>query len=59
MTVRNVAVTGVAVLAGFTRISDPFTNFHNIWQGSTTNPNALRQTLQMSAGLTLSTSLEK
>ncbi|KAH9987318.1 amino acid permease-domain-containing protein [Russula compacta] len=40
-----VAVTGVAVLAGFTRISDPFANFHNIWQGSTTNPNALATAL--------------
>ncbi|KAH9043460.1 amino acid transporter [Lactarius hengduanensis] len=36
-----VAVTGVAVLAGFTRVSDPFANFHNVWQGSSTNPNAL------------------
>ncbi|KAI0264380.1 amino acid/polyamine transporter I [Gloeopeniophorella convolvens] len=36
-----VALTGVAVLAGFTRISDPFANFHNIWEGSSSNPNAL------------------
>src|SRR5216683_887315 len=43
--VRSVAVTGIAVLAGFTRISDPFVNFHNIWQGSTTNPNALATAL--------------
>jgi len=40
-----VAITGVAVLAGFTRISDPYANFHNVWQGSTTNPNALATAL--------------
>jgi amino acid transporter len=45
MTVRSVAVTGAAVLAGFTRISDPFANFHNVWQGGTTNPNALAMAL--------------
>ena len=39
------AVTGVAVLAGLTRVSDPFENFHNFWQGSTTNPNALATAL--------------
>ena len=43
--VRSVAVTGVAVLAGFTRVSDPFENFHNAWQGSTINPNALATAL--------------
>jgi amino acid transporter len=43
--VRSVAVTGIAVLAGFTRVSDPFKNFHNIWQGSTANPNALATAL--------------
>jgi amino acid transporter len=45
VTVRSVAVTGIAVLAGFTRISDPFANFHNVWQGSTTNPNAVATSL--------------
>jgi amino acid transporter len=40
-----VAVTGVAVLAGFTHISDPFANFQHFWQGSTTNPNALATAL--------------
>ncbi|KAI9439932.1 amino acid transporter [Lactarius indigo] len=40
-----IAVTGVAVLAGFTRISDPFANFHNVWEGSSTNPNALATAL--------------
>jgi amino acid transporter len=45
MTVRSVAITGIAVLAGFTRISDPSANFHNVWQGSTTNPNALATAL--------------
>jgi amino acid transporter len=42
---HSVAITGVAVLAGFTRISDPFANFHDIWQGSSTNPNALATAL--------------
>jgi amino acid transporter len=45
MTARSIAATGVAVLAGFTRISDPFANFHNVWQGSTTSPNALAMAL--------------
>ena len=45
ITIRSVAFTGVAVLAGFTRISEPFTNFHNIWQGGTSNPNALATAL--------------
>jgi amino acid transporter len=40
-----VAVTGVAVLAGFTRISDPLANFHNFWQGGTANPNSLATAL--------------
>ncbi|KAI9511833.1 amino acid/polyamine transporter I [Russula earlei] len=40
-----VAVTGVAVLTGFTRISDPFANFQNFWKGSTTNLNALSTAL--------------
>ena len=43
--VFSVAATGVAVLAGFTRVSDPFENFRNVWQGSTTNPNALATAL--------------
>ena len=43
--VCSVAVTGIAVLAGFTRVSDPFGNFHNVWQGSSTNPNALATAL--------------
>ncbi|TFY78697.1 hypothetical protein EWM64_g5317 [Hericium alpestre] len=36
-----VALTGIAVMTGMTRIADPLANFHNIWQGSTTSPNAL------------------
>ncbi|KAH8994978.1 amino acid permease-domain-containing protein [Lactarius akahatsu] len=40
-----VAVTGVVVLAGFTHVSDPFANFYNVWQGSSTNPNALAMAL--------------
>jgi amino acid transporter len=42
---RSVAATGLGVLGGFTRISDPFANFHSIWHGSTTNPNALSTAL--------------
>ncbi|KAI0254963.1 hypothetical protein BJV78DRAFT_1151812 [Lactifluus subvellereus] len=42
---RSVAVTGVGVLGGFTRISDPLANFHSTWHGSTTNPNALATAL--------------
>jgi amino acid transporter len=45
MTVCSVAVTGVAVLAGFTRVSDPLANFHHLWRGGTTNPNALATAL--------------
>lgn len=45
MILHSVAVTGIAVLAGFTRISDPFANFHDIWHGSATNPNALSTAL--------------
>src|SRR5260221_14615402 len=43
--VRSVAVTGVAVLSGFTRVSGPFENFRNVWQGSTTNLNGLSTAL--------------
>ena len=42
---HSVAATGVAVLAGFTRVSDPFENLHDVWQGSTTNPNAFATAL--------------
>ncbi|THH13176.1 hypothetical protein EW146_g7009 [Bondarzewia mesenterica] len=40
-----VSGTGLAVLLGFTHISDPFANFHHIWHGSTTNPNSLATAL--------------
>ncbi|THH20726.1 hypothetical protein EW146_g687 [Bondarzewia mesenterica] len=40
-----VTVTGLAVLTGFTHISDPFANFHHLWHGSRTNPNALATAL--------------
>jgi len=43
--VHSVAATGVAVLAGLTRVSDPFENLHNVWQGSTTSPNAFATAL--------------
>ena len=42
---HSVAITGVAVLAGFTRVTDPFANFHNVWQGGSINPNALATAL--------------
>jgi amino acid transporter len=32
---------GVAVLTGITKIEDPYTNFHNIFEGSTSNLNSL------------------
>ncbi|KAF8656226.1 hypothetical protein AX16_002662 [Volvariella volvacea WC 439] len=35
------ALTGVAVLAGLTHIKDPYANFHDIFEGSTSNPNSL------------------
>ncbi|TFK40387.1 amino acid transporter [Crucibulum laeve] len=34
-------VTGAAVLAGWTRIEDPYSNFRNPFEGSSSNPNAL------------------
>ncbi|EIM84176.1 uncharacterized protein STEHIDRAFT_100816 [Stereum hirsutum FP-91666 SS1] len=40
-----VSVTGIAVLSGLTQIRDPYANFHNIWHGSSTNPNALATAL--------------
>lgn len=38
-------MTGIAVLSGLTQIRDPYANFHNIWHGSSTNPNALATAL--------------
>ncbi|KAI0322592.1 amino acid transporter [Amylostereum chailletii] len=40
-----VALTGIAVLAGFTRIEDPFANFQHLFRGSSTNLNALATAL--------------
>lgn len=37
--------TGVAVLAGFTRIKEPFANFDDLFAGSTSNPNSLATAL--------------
>lgn len=34
-------LTGVAVLCGFTRVPNPYANFHDIFKGSTTNLNSL------------------
>lgn len=36
---------GAAVLAGITRIEDPYTNFHNIFEGSSSNANSLATAL--------------
>ncbi|KAG6851105.1 hypothetical protein H0H93_000985 [Arthromyces matolae] len=38
-------VTGVAVLLGLTPIKDPYANFHNLFEGTSTNPNALATAL--------------
>ncbi|KAG6862551.1 hypothetical protein C0995_000099 [Termitomyces sp. Mi166 len=38
-------VTGVAVLLGLTRIKDPYANFHNLFEGTTTSPNAFATAL--------------
>jgi hypothetical protein len=32
---------GIAVLVGMTRIEDPYANFHNIFEGSTSNLHSL------------------
>ncbi|KZP17590.1 amino acid transporter [Athelia psychrophila] len=34
-------LTGAAVLCGFTRVPNPYANFHGIFEGSTTNLNSL------------------
>ena len=34
-------MTGVAVLCGLTRVPNPYDNFHNIFEGSTSNANSL------------------
>lgn len=34
-------ISGIAVLLGLTHIEDPFANFHNIFEGTNTNLNAL------------------
>ena len=41
----SIAMTGVVVLLGLTRIKDPLANFHDIWEGSTSNGNALATAL--------------
>ncbi|KAG6908688.1 hypothetical protein DXG01_003702 [Tephrocybe rancida] len=38
-------ITGVAVLLGLTHIKDPYANFHNLFEGSSTSPNALATAL--------------
>ncbi|KAG6909062.1 hypothetical protein DXG01_002215 [Tephrocybe rancida] len=40
-----VVITGVAVLLGLTHIKDPYANFHNLFEGSSTSPNALATAL--------------
>lgn len=41
MSVPSVAVVGFAVLAGLTRVKDPYANFHDIFQGSSSSVNSL------------------
>lgn len=36
---------GALVLLGFTRITDQFANFHDLWEGSASNPNSLATAL--------------
>jgi len=38
-------VTGVVVLLGLTYIEDPYANFHDLFEGSTTSLNALATAL--------------
>jgi amino acid transporter len=40
-----VVVTGVAVLLGATHIKDPYANFYGLFEGSTSNPNAIATSL--------------
>ncbi|KAA1467530.1 amino acid transporter [Dentipellis sp. KUC8613] len=40
-----IALAGLAVLAGLTRITDPYANFDNLWKGGSGNPNALATAL--------------
>jgi amino acid transporter len=42
---HSVAATGIAVLAGLTRIEHPFANFKHPFAGSTAHPNALATAL--------------
>lgn len=37
--------TGVAVLFGATHIKDPYANFHDMFDGSKSNPNAIATSL--------------
>uniref|UniRef100_A0A8H8CKT5 Amino acid transporter n=1 Tax=Psilocybe cubensis TaxID=181762 RepID=A0A8H8CKT5_PSICU len=36
-----IVATGLAVLLGLTRIEDPYANFHNLFEGTSWNPNSL------------------
>ncbi|RDB26314.1 High-affinity methionine permease [Hypsizygus marmoreus] len=45
ISVAFMVVTGVAVLSGLTHIKDPYANFHDLFEGSTSNPNALATAL--------------
>lgn len=38
---HSMVAVGIAVLIGITRIEDPYANFHNIFEGSTSNLNSL------------------
>jgi hypothetical protein len=41
----SMVITGVAVLLGTTHIKDPYANFHDLFNGSTSNPNAIATSL--------------
>jgi len=42
---HSMVIVGVAVLVGITRIKDPYANFQNIFEGSTSNLNSLATAL--------------
>ncbi|KAG6809798.1 hypothetical protein H0H92_014701 [Tricholoma furcatifolium] len=45
MSLAFMVVTGLAVLLGLTHIKDPYANFHNLFEGTSSNPNALATAL--------------
>lgn len=43
--IPSIVTVGIVALTGGTKISDPYANFHDIFSGSTTNPNSLATAL--------------